>query len=298
MIGSRPVAAASTKRSVQLASAIIALYYIVLAFSFGKQIGINSENGPPEICAVRLRVLVLRDPGLHLIEGNNLTFGLMKNGCPIHSLTPAFGSSNLPASLVLNTEEPMHFDGYFIEIPHGPTAADPVRWIVEVCRGSKGIHDDGDGVGCSGQWKAVSASDWDAPTTMGQLFQKVDYPTSLRRGERMVLELRHPWTWVLAEVGGRSALAYGWLVYCLAGFLRREQAAVVSLSGLYALDAVMLSIAAGGSWEEGDWRSAVSWMIEAIVDIFMAVVFCSLRQRLIGVLICCGVLKLFGKVCF
>ncbi len=94
---------------------------------------------------------------------------------------------------------------------------------------------------------------------------------------------------MLAEVGARGALACGWLFYCLAGALGREQAAVASLSGLYALDSALLCIAAAESWEEGSWRSADYWMMESIVDGIMTVVFCSVLQHLIGVLICCDV---------
>jgi hypothetical protein len=86
----------------------------------------------------------------------------------------------------------------------------------------------------------------------------------------------------------------------MAGVLRWERTAVVSVSGLYAVNAVILCFAAACLWEEGDWWSAAiaaeHWLMEAVVDIILAVVFCSFRQRLVVALIICALLKIAAKV--
>ena len=63
---------------------------------------------------------------------------------------------------------------------------------------------------------------------------------------------------------------------------------------------VMLCFAAACLWEEGDWWSAAvaaeHWLMEAVIDIILAVVFCSFQQRLVVSLIFCSVLKIAAKV--
>jgi hypothetical protein len=274
------MAAACSKRFVQIVSALISLQYIYWAHSFGMQTIGKGEYGPPDVLVAQLRVLGLRDPNLQLLAGNNLTFGLMKNGCPILSLQAAFGRG----TLIVNTST--HFDGYYISISDGAAAADPVRWVVEVLSTSS------EG---SGRWKAVGPFTWNPNS-----FEQVVYPTPLPRKKHLEMDLRPSWTWLLAEVGARAVSACGWLFYSLAGVLRWEKTAVMSVSGLYAVSAVILCFAAACLWEEGGWWSAAvaaeHWLMEAVIDIILAGVFCSFQQRLVVALIACAVLKIAAKV--
>jgi hypothetical protein len=279
------MATACSKPFVQFVSAMISLQYIYWAYIFAIQTIGTGEYGQPDVLIARFRVLGLRDSNLPLLAGNNVTFGLLKNGCPIRSShhTTASGRNNL------SVNNSTHFDGYFMEITDGTAAADPVRWVLEIQSTSSNLE------GTSGQWTAVGPSTWKANS-----FQSEVYPTPVPRRERLYIDLRPSWTWLLAEVGVRAISACGWLFYCFAGILRWDQAAVVSVSGLYAIDAVILCFSAACLWEEGHWWSAdvaaEHWLMEAVIDIVLAVVFCSFQQLMVVVLICCSVLKIAAKV--
>ena len=154
------------------------------------QLAGGSEFGPPAVRAARIRVLGLRNPDLALDAGNNITFGLLENGCPVNPALQMAGDQGQASAVYLPPNAVAN--GYFLEISDGPDAADPVRWVVEVSGSgpSQSTADGGD------QWRAVGASGWYGPYPVGELFPQIAYPTPAQRGERVVVDCRPSWQWI------------------------------------------------------------------------------------------------------
>ena len=260
------------------------------------QLAGGSEFGPPAVRAARIRVLGLRNPDLALDAGNNITFGLLENGCPVNPALQMAGDQGQASAVYLPPNAVAN--GYFLEISDGPDAADPVRWVVEVSGSgpSQSTADGGD------QWRAVGASGWYGPYPVGELFPQIAYPTPAQRGERVVVDCRPSWQWLLAEVATSAVSAAGFLLYGVCGALQRERAAVASVFFLFALSAVLRIMAAAGSFAVADWRSATQWWAEALPDTLLTLSIAFFQRKIVFSAILFGLLKVLSsvmtRVCF
>ena len=270
----------------------MAVYFLSWLSVLGWQLAGDSAFGPPAVRMARLRVLGLRDPTLPLGAANNVTFGLLRSGCPASNAQrlacggPQVQAVSLPADSAVN--------GYFLEVPDGPVQADPVRWIVEVSSAepsSSSIQSEGY------DWRAVGASGWYGPYPTSELFPQLGYPMPTQRGLRVVMDCQPSWTWAAAEATPLAILTAGFLLFAISGYLRWERTAEASISALFALNAILHIIAGAGAWAAGDWRSSVPWWMEALPEVLLTASIVFFQRRIVDTMTLFGVLKIVGKVC-
>ena len=273
----------------------IGCFALVWLSLIGLKLRNNSEFEPARMA--RIRVLGLRDHTLHLDDSNNVTFNLLYNGCPVGSPAHVLTRDGSRISTV-SFSMPVRANGYFLEIGGGPVQSDPVRWIVEVSSTDPAKQNrDGAYTLDNQEWTTVGASAWQGPYPVGELFPHLEYPTPALRGQRITIDCRPTWTWLMAEVFTYSLLVLGWLFYGACGWLHQELAAVSCISCMCAFNAILHLIAGVGAWSELDWRSGTEWWMQAVPDTLLTVSIVFFQRRIIHALIITGGLKIAVMVC-
>ena len=187
----KPIAAAFTRRGVQLLFGVLGLVMILSAFSNPEVVGRVSRH--VSRTKLRFTALELRDGRQDPSLVNVGSFGVMLDGVAVHAAALKSGSS-----LVLEFPSPTPWNQWYFDT-EGLTERDPVRFALEEWQ----PHTSGVSASEQGQCGTAQATDnceggrWIALGSSSELSFHITrtlfhghYPTSVERGTREIIDQR------------------------------------------------------------------------------------------------------------
>ena len=294
---SKPVTVAASKPIFQLGALILSGYFLFWVYQYGTMAAtrgaLTSWRGSS---LVRFRVFGLRDQALPVDLGNPYVFGLLQDGCPFVDASQnrtfdAIGNGSQPAIIKLNEPTPF-VNGYSLMILSGPSTADPVKWAVEIAHNSNAGHSETAG----NEWSIVAASFQQGTGSSASFLPNVSYSVPVNRGDRIQIDLRRSWPWVLIYITAYAVPATGWLLYCIAGLLECQDIAKIILACAFAISAGLEGAGAVGFHLVGAWREAVDGLLYLIPDAILFLGLCFAERHMLYILEIFGLISIAGTV--
>ncbi len=236
---------------------------------------------------MRLTILGLRDSALPAAYSSPLSFGLLRNGCPI---APTAAAINGSAIIAFDT--PLVWaNGYYLDIAADGTGTqghDPVQWVVEALS----INSTG--------WKIIGASQQLSLGSFASFFPGLAYPTPLsaRNGSmdgavRVAVDGRPDWVWIIQNIGVYAASFVGWISLAISGLVGRQGLAIWILICLFGCNCAQCFASALAQNVAGSaWRETVEIWLLCCMDLATAGMLYWDESRAIVALFVYGVLNL------
>ena len=179
----QPIAAALTRRGVQILVGVLGIVMIAAAFSNMEVVRAFSQNVSTKL---RFTVLEVRDGRQDPRLFNIKSFGVMMDDAVVQRATTLVRTG---PSLVITFAEPTAWNKWYFETG-GQIEHDPVRFALENWHPSLSTNlENGTAAGGSGRWQMVGSSS-ELSFHITRTFFHGHFPTRMERGIREVIDQR------------------------------------------------------------------------------------------------------------
>ena len=279
---------AATRPIFRILAMGLILYYAYISYSATSQL-LGSSKFTPDPLSIRFTVLGLRDPRIPVIDVNPFTFGLLQDSCPVPM--PTFVYWNV--STVVNFQQAVTANGYFLSVISGPPQNDPVRWTVEA---SATLGTDLVTESIGSNWWTIGASMWRGAGTSTTFYPNIAFDMPTMRNDPVNVDWSPAWPWIIAEIVTYFVYIAGWLLFVFAGFSLHQRAAVWSLFGTYLIVSVLEIAGAVGSEMMGLRRQAIEFWMNSIPDASLGLCILWFERYIVIGLKTYGFLKILAMV--
>jgi len=231
---------------------------------FGEAVQFARSSGfaRPAPRFVRMTVLGLRNDRLNVFGGNNFTFCVLNNGCPVSTAAAvkvvASGNGSYPA--VIAFDGAMDINGYSIQVSAGAVEADPVRWVVEGSEDGRGA------------WTVMGASEWSRAGNDLEFFPSFAYDTPEKRPVEVVVDQQLSMAWIVGNPIARGLATLFWWITVFFGLTKWPGLAKMAFVSVFLSSGLAEGVSAVLFLLQPRWKDSVwMWMV-AFVDVVFGTV--------------------------